>query len=89
MSSVLNSDLVRAIRGPILLIVLGSLVALDNLGGVSFVRRTWPVLLIVFGVLKLMERSASAGRPAIAPPPYPEYPGYPPTYPPPPTGRPQ
>ena len=53
-------DFVQAIRGPIMLITLGTLVALDYFQGLSFSRRTWPVLLIVFGVLKLLEK---AGRP--------------------------
>lgn len=45
-----------AIRGPVLLITLGVLLSIDHLGTVSFAR-TWPVLLIVFGVFKLAERS--------------------------------
>ncbi len=49
--------LVRAIRGPILMIVVGSLFAIDHQGLAPF-SRTWPALLIVIGVLKLMERSA-------------------------------
>jgi hypothetical protein len=63
------SNFVQAIRGPIMLIVLGSLVAIDYAGIYGF-WRTWPVLIIVFGVLKLLERgTAKAG-----PPPY-NYPG--------------
>ena len=52
-----NGHIVSAIRGPLLLITLGSLVAMDYFGGYSF-GRTWPVLLIVFGVLKLLEKLA-------------------------------
>jgi hypothetical protein len=47
---------VQAIRGPIMLITLGALVAIDYFQGVSFIGRTWPVLLIVFGILKLAEK---------------------------------
>ena len=47
-----------AIRGPIMLITLGVLLSIDHFGSVSFAR-TWPVLLIVFGLFKLMERSGS------------------------------
>jgi len=61
-----SSDLIQAIRGPIMLITLGVLVALDYFQGLSFSRRTWPVLLIVFGLMKLLER---AGRPPVYPPP--------------------
>ncbi len=39
-----------------MLIVLGSLVAIDYAGIYGF-WRTWPILIIVFGVLKLMERA--------------------------------
>jgi hypothetical protein len=47
-----------AVRGPIMLITLGVLLSIDHFGTVSFAR-TWPVLLIVFGVFKLMERSGA------------------------------
>jgi hypothetical protein len=50
-----NSVLIGAIRGPLLLITLGVLIAIDFAGKVSF-WRTWPVLMILFGVLKLVER---------------------------------
>jgi len=46
-------NLVQAIRGPIMLIALGSLVAMDYFGVYGF-GRTWPVLIILFGVLKLL-----------------------------------
>lgn len=73
----------RAIRGPILLITLGGLMALDQIGGLSF-SKTWPVLVIVFGCLKLAERAAyrSAGfgppppQGPSAPPPPPDFPGF-------------
>ena len=48
----------RSIRGPVLLVALGALFMLDYSGGVSF-GRTWPVLLIVFGLLKLGEHLAT------------------------------
>ena len=47
-----------AIRGPVMLITLGLLLSIDHFGNVSFAR-TWPVLLIVFGIFKLAERSGS------------------------------
>jgi hypothetical protein len=50
-----DSALVAAIRGPILLITLGAIVSVDHFGGYS-IGRTWPLLLIVFGLLKLFER---------------------------------
>lgn len=56
------SHLVQAIRGPIMLITLGALVAIDYAGIYSF-WRTWPILIIVFGVLKLLERASDKPRP--------------------------
>ena len=52
-----SGTLAQAVRGPIMLITLGSLVALDIFFNVDF-SRTWPVLIIVFGVMKLLERMA-------------------------------
>lgn len=56
-----GAALICAVRGPVLLITLGTLFAIDHMGSFSFTR-TWPVLLIVLGVLKLMERSALRTR---------------------------
>ena len=50
--------LVRAARGPVMLITLGSLFAADYYGPWPFTR-TWPLLLIVFGIMKLLERAAA------------------------------
>ncbi len=43
---------VDAVRGPIMLVALGGLMAADqmNMYGID---RTWPALLILFGILKL------------------------------------
>jgi len=72
--------MVRAIRGPVTLITLGVLFALNNFTQYGF-SETWPVLLIVFGVLSLLCRGGSESVP---PPPY----GYQPGQYPPPPGRP-
>lgn len=45
-----------AIRGPITLITVGTLFAMDHLTPYGF-DRTWPVLLIVFGAMSLLCRS--------------------------------
>ena len=50
-----SNSLIQAIRGPIMLITLGSLVAMDYFGVYGF-SRTWPFLIIMFGVLKLLEK---------------------------------
>ena len=49
-----NVSLLRSIRGPILLVTLGTLFMIDHSGGVGF-GRTWPVLLIVLGLVRLGE----------------------------------
>jgi hypothetical protein len=49
--------LVRAVRGPIMLIALGTLMSLHKFEDISFTK-TWPVLLILLGLLKLAERMA-------------------------------
>jgi hypothetical protein len=51
-----GGSFVQAIRGPIMLIALGSLVAIDYAGIYGF-WRTWPILIIIFGLLKLLERA--------------------------------
>lgn len=49
-----SMGLIAAIRGPVILITLGTLIAIDHAGGLRF-SRTWPILIITFGVLKLAE----------------------------------
>lgn len=44
--------LVRAIRGPVILITVGVLFAFDKFSAFRF-SQTWPVLLIVIGLLSL------------------------------------
>jgi hypothetical protein len=52
----MNRSFLQAIRGPIMLIALGTLVAIDYAGVYGF-WRTWPILIILFGLLKLLEHS--------------------------------
>ncbi len=49
-----NMTLARAIRGPVMLILIGTLFAIDY-GGGPRVSRTWPVLIIGIGLLKLAD----------------------------------
>src|SRR5215469_2536948 len=70
-------SLVRAIRGPITLITVGVLFAFNNFTPYGF-DKTWPILLIVFGLLSLMRRGMEPMPPTPAPPQYnfpPEGPG--------------
>ncbi|MGA2040378.1 MAG: DUF5668 domain-containing protein [Bryobacteraceae bacterium] len=67
----------RAIRGPVTLITVGGLFALQNFTPYDF-GQTWPVLLIVFGLLSLLSRTA--GPPPPPPPPPPQYAWQPPAW---------
>jgi uncharacterized membrane protein len=60
----------QAIRGPILLITIGVLFAMHQAGVLHF-SRTWPLIIIVIGILKLVERLV------IPPPPNPQVGGPP------------
>ena len=53
-----SQTLIRAIRGPIILITIGVLFALDHMTQFSF-GRTWPAILIVLGLLSLGEHLTS------------------------------
>jgi cell wall-active antibiotic response 4TMS protein YvqF len=68
-------QIIRAIRGPITLITLGALFALQNFTRFGF-DQTWPVLLIVFGLLSLMQRGAAPPRATQMPPVPPAPRGY-------------
>ncbi len=61
-----TANLMQALRGPVLLITLGVLLVMDHFGGPGFWRMS-PLLLIVYGVMKLLERMA---RPAAYDPQY-------------------
>ena len=78
-----DSRLLHAIRGPVTLITLGALFALNNFTQYRF-SETWPVLLIVFGALSLLGRTTGGNSPQPGPygypppPPRPGEPGMPP-----------
>jgi len=71
-----SAYLVRAINGPVILITIGVLFAFDRFTDFRF-SQTWPVLLIVVGLLRL----AGGGRRR-------QYRDFPPPPPPPPSGPP-
>jgi hypothetical protein len=47
-----NPALWSAIQGPVIMITVGTLFALDQYGVLQF-QESWPVILIVVGVLQL------------------------------------
>jgi hypothetical protein len=59
---------VQAIRGPVLLITLGVLFAIHQANILSFAR-TWPLILIVIGLMKLLERMVTRPTSGPFPPP--------------------
>lgn len=52
----------QAIRGPVLLITIGVLFALEQSGVIAFTR-TWPLIIIVVGLMKLLERMVAPAAP--------------------------
>ncbi len=52
--------LMRVLSGPLLLTTLGVLLTIDYMGGITF-GRSWPVLLIVFGLCKVAEYAGPRG----------------------------
>lgn len=78
-----DRSVARAVRGPLVLITVGVLFALNNFTRYGF-DQTWPVLLIVFGLLSLLARSAQPPRRTV--PPIPPRQPYPPAAPPPASG---
>lgn len=56
------NPLMRALTGPILLTTLGVLLSVDYMGSIPF-SRTWPVLLIVFGLCKVLEYAGPRNAP--------------------------
>lgn len=61
------NNLMRALAGPVVLTTLGVLITLDYFESISF-SRTWPVLLIVFGLCKMLEYAATRSRIPNGPP---------------------
>ena len=66
----------RRIMGPAVLVTVGALFLLENLGALGF-GRTWPVILLVIGGVKLLQGSASTEGHILPPGPGPNPPGGP------------
>ena len=59
-----NALLLRALGGPLTLILIGVLFVIDHAGVIS-VSKTWPILIIFLGVMRLAERAFP-----VEPPPF-------------------
>jgi len=57
---------VRGMVGPVVLVTIGSLELIENLGGPRW-HRTWPILLLAIGVTKLLERQSPTLPPPMPP----------------------
>ena len=67
-----GASFIQAARGPVMLITLGILLAIHQNTAWGF-EQTFPVLIIVFGILKLLERSADkSDGPMQQPPQFPQ-----------------
>ena len=65
----------RRMRGPIILLTFGITAILDEYAGVSYAH-SWPLYIIVWGLLKLAENAILAQNPPAPPVGYPGNPGY-------------
>ena len=63
----------RRMRGPIILLTFGITAILDEYAGVSYAH-SWPLYIIVWGLLKLAENAILAQNPPAPPAPWPGYP---------------
>src|SRR5580698_1530374 len=50
-----HADRMRGLTGPVVLVMLGTLSLIEDMGGPRW-HRTWPLLLLAIGVTKLLER---------------------------------
>ena len=62
--------LIRRLRGPAFLLLVGVIAILAQFGILSW-GRSWPLYLILAGVLLLAERAALSGENSYPPAPYP------------------
>jgi len=64
----------RRMRGPIMLLTFGITAILDEYAGIGY-GRSWPLYIIVWGLLKLAENAILVQNPPVPPVGYPGYPG--------------
>ncbi|MBZ5573898.1 MAG: B-box zinc finger protein [Acidobacteriia bacterium] len=59
-----QADRMRGLIGPVVLVTVGVLSLVDDMGGPRW-HRTWPVLLLAIGITKLLERQGPPPPPAM------------------------
>jgi Domain of unknown function (DUF5668) len=67
-----DRSVIHTIRGPVMVITVGVLFALQNFTPYSF-SETWPVLIIVAGLVSLLGRAVAPPPMVPPPPPYTTY----------------
>jgi Domain of unknown function (DUF5668) len=68
-----HAERMKGLVGPVVLVTLGLLQLMEDLGGPRW-HRTWPILLLAIGITKLLERQTP---PTLPPPPTMPGPGTP------------
>lgn len=63
----------RRMRGPIILLTFGITAILDEYAGISY-SHSWPLYIIVWGLLKLAENAILVQNPPVPPAAWPGYP---------------
>jgi hypothetical protein len=61
-----NALLLQALRGPLTLILIGTLFVMDHNSVISFTK-TWPIIIIFLGSIRLAERALLPEQPPAPP----------------------
>ncbi len=61
-----HADRMRGLSGPVILVTVGLLSLIDDLGGPRW-HRSWPILLLAIGITKLLERQTPPTQPPSPP----------------------
>jgi TM2 domain-containing membrane protein YozV len=62
-----HAERMRGLVGPVVLVTVGALSLIEDMGGPGW-HRTWPILLLAIGITKLLERQMPPPPPSVPPP---------------------